>query len=91
MRATRKYLPLTRFLEELPQEQASTSLTFGEIEQLLGARLPASAWLSHYWVRSSVSRDNWEACGFTARLVRGARTVEFHRRPAHDERSARTG
>ncbi len=91
MRATRKYLPLTHFLEELPREQELASLTFGEIEQLLGARLPASAWLSHYWVRSSVSRDNWEACGFTARLVRGARTVEFHRRSEGDARNQRTG
>ena len=91
MRATRKYLPLTRFLEELPQEQNSTSLTFGEIEKLLGARLPASAWLSHYWVRSSVSRDNWEACGFTARLVRGSRTIEFHRRLPDEQRGERTG
>lgn len=91
MRATRKYLPLTRFLEELPREQGSTSLTFGEIEQILGARLPASAWLSHYWIRSSVSRDNWEACGFTARLVRGARTVEFHRRDTNEPRDQRAG
>jgi hypothetical protein len=83
MRATRKYLPLTRFLETLPPDQPSATLTFAQIEELLGARLPASAWHSHYWLRSSVSRDNWEACGFSARLVRGERMVEF-RRHDHD-------
>jgi hypothetical protein len=54
-------------------------LSFAEIEQLLGEKLPPSAWLSQYWIRSSVSRANWEACGFVARLVRERRAVEFRR------------
>lgn len=79
VRATRKYLPLTRYLQALPQEQQSATLSFAEIERLLGEKLPPSAWLSQYWVRSSVSRANWEACGFAARLVREQRAVEFRR------------
>ena len=38
----RKYDPLTAYLADLPTDEAT--LTFAEIEQLVGAPLPPSAW-----------------------------------------------
>ncbi|MHB8574854.1 MAG: DUF7662 domain-containing protein [Dehalococcoidia bacterium] len=77
----RKYLPLNRHLESLPADQASASITFAQLEEILGAPLPPSAWLAHYWAGSSVARYNWERSGFSARLDRLGRLVLFTRKP----------
>ncbi len=81
MPPARKYLPLNRYLESLDPEQSTASLTFAEIEEKLGAALPPSAWLAHYWAGSSVARYNWERSGFAAKLDRLGRLVVFTRRP----------
>jgi hypothetical protein len=77
----RKYLPLNRYLDALAPEQGSVRLSFAQLEEILGAALPPSAWLAHYWAGSTVARYNWERCGFAARLDRLDRLVEFTRRP----------
>lgn len=79
MPQARKYLPLTRYLEQIAADEPTVTLSFGEIEQLLGAALPPSAWLPHYWSGSSVARSNWERCGFVAKLDRLQRQVVFSR------------
>lgn len=81
MPPARKYLPLNRYLEQLDPNQETVSITFTEIEEILGSALPPSAWLSHYWAGSSVARYNWERSGFGARLDRLGRLVVFTRRP----------
>lgn len=81
MPPARKYLPLNRYLEELPPDQRTIRLSFKQLEEILGSPLPPSAWLAHYWAGSTVARYNWERCGFAARLDRLERTVEFTRRP----------
>ncbi len=81
MPPARKYLPLNRYLENLEPDQATATLTFTEIEEMLGSVLPPSARLAHYWAGSSVARYNWERSGFAARLDRLGRLVVFTRRP----------
>ena len=78
----RKYLPLLRYLEALSPAQQTVSLTFAELETLLGNLLPASAWMQSYWTASSIARTNWERSGFTATLDRIERRVIFTRRVA---------
>jgi hypothetical protein len=79
MTPARKYLPLNRYLEQVPPDEAQVSLSFQEIEDLLEASLPPSAWLPHYWSGSSVARYNWERSGFCAKLDRLQRRVTFTR------------
>ena len=43
----RKYDPLTAYLAALPADEVT--LTFAEIEAIVGAALPASARQSSYW------------------------------------------
>jgi hypothetical protein len=43
----RKYMPLIRYLEALTEDDVR--LTFAEIEAIIGASLPASAWRSTFW------------------------------------------
>ena len=49
----RKYDPLAAYLLALPA--AEVTLTFVEIEAIVGAPLPPSAWQSFYWTRSTRS------------------------------------
>ncbi len=79
MPPARKYLPLNRYLEQVPAEIEAVCLSFREIEELLEAQLPPSAWLPHYWSGSSVARYNWERSGFSAKLDRLQRSVVFTR------------
>ena len=81
MPPARKYLPLNRYLESAEPQQMSVSLTFAEMEQILGSPLPPSAWLAHYWTGSTVARYNWERSGYAAKLDRLGRLVTFTRRP----------
>ena len=80
MPPARKYLPLNRYLEALSSDTECVSLTFKEMEEILGSALPPSAWLAHYWAGSSVARYNWERSGFGAKLDRLGRLVVFSRR-----------
>ena len=49
----RKYDPLTRYLAALTTDEVT--LTFGEIEAILGAPLPRSARLREWWANSAGS------------------------------------
>ena len=49
----RKYDPLARYLADLTADEVT--LTFPEIEAIIGAPLPASASLSSFWPRTSRS------------------------------------
>jgi hypothetical protein len=53
----RKYEPLARFLAAVPADVAAITLTFAEIEAILGARLPSSAFGTSWWVNTT----NWRA------------------------------
>jgi hypothetical protein len=80
MAPARKYGPLNRYLEALPAEQQSVTLTFAALEALLGGPLPATAQQTTFWARGSMARRNWQFSGFTALLDRVRHRVIFTRR-----------
>ena len=67
----RTYDPLTRYLADLAVDEAT--LTFGEIERLVGAALPASARQSSYWTRAALPRGHqsrpWSRVGWRVARV----------------------
>jgi hypothetical protein len=80
------YDPLTRYLAGLAADEVM--LTFAEIEQLVGAPLPRSAWRSGYWTRAmrpwGPQNRPWTRAGW--RVVRvhlqfDRPTVTFQRTP----------
>jgi hypothetical protein len=78
--APSKYDPLTRYLADLAADEVT--LTFGEIERLVGAPLPASARQSSYWTRAALprghqSRAGWRVARVYLRL--GSPAVTFRR------------
>jgi hypothetical protein len=78
------YDPLTRYLAALTVDEAT--LTFGEIERLVGAALPASARQSSYWTRAALpwgpQHRPWTRAGWRvvrAHLETGRPAVTFAR------------
>ena len=80
----RKYDPLTRYLAALTVDEVT--LTFPEIEAIIGAPLPASASLSSFWPRTArelVARP-WVRAGWQvarAHLHSATPAVTFARAP----------
>src|SRR5712692_4274802 len=77
----RKYVPLNQYLDSCGPDQECVTLSFDEIERILGFQLPATALLASYWTHGLVAR-NWFLGGFEARLDRHAHTVTFTRHTA---------
>lgn len=89
-----KYEPLARFLSQ--QKQASIPMTFAQIEQLIGNRLPASArkhrpWWSNNPSNSVITRA-WLDAGFkTAQVdMAGERLVFMRVTPVETPASGNT-
>lgn len=64
-----KYTPLEYYLRDLPANQAETTLTFEQIERILAARLPSSAyedrrWWDHEKEGNHVSARAWANAGW---------------------------
>lgn len=86
-----RYAPLGRHLRALPASQSGITLSFDEIETILGATLPPSAFKHRQWWanQSGGSRaPHWDAAGFkvdsvdsTRRLVRFVRKNEIAKPP----------
>ena len=74
-----KYAPLTRFLRQ--QEASRITLSFQELEDILGFSLPASAWKYPSWWANSASGQSqvkgWREAGWETRDVdlRGRRVT----------------
>jgi len=82
MERPRKYQPLLDALAALPAEQTSLTVTFAELEELLGQPLAPSAKTSTtYWSGGSVAESNWLTWGFTGHLWRNMHTITFRRQP----------
>jgi hypothetical protein len=75
----RRYDGLIDWLRTLPAEQQSVTLTFTEIERLIGHPLPPSAATSDYWSKLDARRAAAQRAGFRGRLDRPARSVRFVR------------
>lgn len=79
---TKKYLPLTEFLLNLPPSQSTIELTFEDIQQLIGAELPRSGRRYSAWWANDVTHTQasaWMAVGWktsNVQLIRQCVTLE---------------
>jgi hypothetical protein len=78
-RAPTKYLPLVEWLQARPAATPQVSVTFTEIERIIGDTLPTSAGLRGFWASSGTAHSNWQRVGFRAHLDRQAERVVFTR------------
>ena len=79
----RKYMPLRDHLRM--QTAHELSLTFEEIERIIGASLPRSAGRSQWWANTRydddghVQREAWRAAGYDAFHQAGSDRVIFRK------------
>src|SRR5687767_14578824 len=78
------YQPLGDFLTA--QELEEVTLTFAQLEALLGEPLPPDAWTQAWWANTASEQGRvWAAAGWQVQWVRRIReeaAVTFVRRPA---------
>ncbi|HEV2106813.1 MAG TPA: hypothetical protein VGR16_00970 [Thermomicrobiales bacterium] len=83
-----KYDPLRAYLAGLSEDRVT--LTFAEIERIIGAALPASAWRAPFWANtatswgSSVQATTWRRAGWRVagtHLSGSSPAVTFERLP----------
>lgn len=84
-RRSARYLPLQEWLSR--QTASEFVASFAEIEQVLGAALPASAERPQWWANTTqahtnVQREAWRAAGYDAFLLKDQGRVKFMKRPA---------
>jgi hypothetical protein len=75
------YDPLRDYLKQHKFREAE--LSFANIEEIIGRRLPKSADRPKWWANQIApgrpQREAWRAAGFDAFLVAGSRKVRFRR------------
>lgn len=78
-----KYEPLGKFLVELPASKDRVTLSFSEVERIIGADLPPSAFKHREWWANQEGGSrapHWRAAGFKVDgLSQPDRTVSFRR------------
>lgn len=83
-----KYEPLQDYLSNLSQEKSNVSISFKQIEEILGAPLPRSAYTYRAWWGNQQDSKNrpqahaWLSAGFSVASVQQrpqGGVVEFHR------------
>jgi hypothetical protein len=81
-----KYRPLQEHLQALPASKDSVTLSFAEIERILGTKLPKSAYeFAPWWANQSYGSQApaWLGAGFMAKGVSlGSKSVTFRRESA---------
>ena len=80
-----KYQPLGEYLAALGASQASVTLTFQEIEKIIGAKLPRSAVAHRAWWANQESGSrapHWQRAGFKVNKVNQEQGVLTFRRKA---------
>ncbi len=80
---TSRYRPLQEWLSS--QTAREFVVSFAELEQVLGAALPASAERPQWWANTTkahtnVQREAWRTAGYDAFLLKGQARVRFVRR-----------
>jgi len=85
MKGSSKYQPLLGYLQR--QEQTEVTLTFGEIEALLGDRLPTSARTRRAWwsnrSKGALQAAAWRGADYLVKsLDLATETVTFQKPPA---------
>lgn len=82
--AMTKYDPLRRFLSR--QKTQTLTLSFAEMESLIGRLLPKGASHPDWWAdavdteRRPSQKEAWREAGFAAVLLQGQDRVQFDRR-----------
>lgn len=72
---TSKYERLTRYLEALPENKRELTLSFRELESILGSVLPKSAsnhrawWANQADVKNRPQARSWSEAGFEVNAV----------------------
>ena len=82
---TPKYGRLVNYLDHCREQGVEElELSFGQLEEILGAPLPSAARnFRPWWSNSSQSPKPWQIAGFRSRAVHlGRQTVAFHRLPS---------
>ncbi len=78
-----KYVPLGAHLRRLAGEHSDVTLTFAEIERIIGARLPQGAQSQPFWSgvhgKPPPRARAWLAAGFVAQPDPQHGRVRFHR------------
>jgi hypothetical protein len=78
-----KYAPLQEYLRKLPATKERVTLSFGEVEAIVGAKLPKSASTYREWWANQEGGSrapHWRAAGFAVDGVQlGRQVVEFQR------------
>jgi hypothetical protein len=69
-----KYTPLENYLRDLPDSQGEVTLPFEQIERILNAKLPSSAYEDQRWWASEkegnhMSRRAWSNAGWKVESV----------------------
>lgn len=69
-----KYIPLEKYLRELPANQKEVALTFEQIERILNCKLPSSAyedrrWWDHETEGNHVNTRAWANAGWKIESV----------------------
>ena len=69
-----KYIPLENYLRDLPESQRDVTLRFEEIEGILNAKLPSSAyedrrWWDHEKEGNHVSARSWANAGWKVKSL----------------------
>ncbi len=64
-----RYAPLENYLRDLPEDQREITLGFGQIERILKAKLPSSAYEDQrWWLKETeanhVSARSWTSAGW---------------------------
>ena len=64
-----KYIPLENYLRSLPESQREVALGFQQIERILNAKLPSSAyedrrWWDHETEGNHINRRAWANAGW---------------------------
>ena len=76
-----KYAPLENYLRDIPPDQKEVSLSFEQIEEILNAQLPSSAyedqrWWDHETEGNHVTTRAWANAGWKVE------SVDVHRKQA---------
>jgi hypothetical protein len=80
-----KYMPLEKYLSDIPRSKRELTLTFDEIERILNSKLPSSAyedqrWWEHEKEGNHISPRAWSNAGWKVASVDHKRTwVRFRR------------
>lgn len=78
-----KYSPLQDYLRELPTSEKEVTLRFAEIEKIIGAKLPESAFTYREWwanQKGGSRAPHWQAAGFIVDTVDMKRNLAYFRR-----------